>query len=115
MPRAKRVPVEGIKYEPPAMNPEDRYDQLIALAVDLAEERLRDKSASNQLVTEIIKYGSMRERLAREKLRQETEVLRVKAEAIEAAKRSEEMYEKAVKAMKVYQGLEEDEGYEEEY
>jgi len=104
-----RFPKESktaIDRDPPALTIEDREDQLYSLAFDLAEERLRDKSASNQLIAEIIRSGTSKARLEKEKLRRENEVLRVKAEALEAQKHSDEMYEKAIQAMKVYSGVE---------
>lgn len=104
MVRARKATNTAVIYDPPAMNVEDRYDQLIAQALDLAEERIRDKSASNQLIAEIMRYGTTKERLQKEKLRRENEVLRVKAEAMEAQKQSGEMYEEAIRAMKSYTG-----------
>lgn len=89
----------------PAMTPEDQEDQLISLAVDLAVKRLREGTASNQLVSEIIKLGTTKERLAKEKLQRENEMLRAKTEAIEASKRNVEMYEAALKAMRDYSGV----------
>ena len=111
-----RAKLSVIEREPPAMSVEDREDQLYALAFDLAEERLRDKSASNQLIAEIILSGTSKARLEKEKLRRENEVLRVKAEAMESQKHSDEMYVKAIKAMRSYAGLEEfdDDDYEDD-
>lgn len=109
MARAQRSKKEANYYEQPsitpAMTPEDQEDQLISLAVDLAVQRLRDGTASNQLVSEIIKLGTVKERLTREKLQRENEMLRAKTEAIEASKNNGEMYMKAIKAMRTYAGL----------
>ena len=102
----------AINSDPPAINPQDREDQLIALAVDLAEQRLRDGTASNQLIAEIMKLGTTKERLQKEKLQRENEMLRAKTEAIEAQKRTDEMYKKALNAMRSYAGLG---AYEDEY
>ena len=115
MARSKRVPIrEDAYHEPPALTPEDRTDQLVALAFDLAEERLRDKSASNQLIAEIMRYGSAKERLQNEKIQRENEMLKVKAEAYKAMQHSQEMYEKVLAAMKSYSGhFDEEEPYEE--
>lgn len=113
MPRIKRVPPTEIEHVSPAMSVEDRYDQLINLAVSLAEERLRDKSASNQLVAEIIRYGSIKERLQREKLEKETAVLNAKVGLFESTARTQDAVEAAMKALKHYRG--EDSEEEEEY
>lgn len=101
----------------PAMTPEDQEDQLISLAVDLAVKRLREGTASNQLVSEIIKLGTTKERLAKEKLQRENEMLRAKTEAIEASRRNGEMYAEALKAMREYAGVQaiEDDYDEEDY
>jgi hypothetical protein len=88
----------------PAMTPEDQEDQLISLAVDLAVQRLRDGTASNQLVTELIKLGTTKERLAKEKLQRENEMLRAKTEALEAAKDNGERYAAAIRAFAEYSG-----------
>lgn len=95
----------AIKSDPPAITPQDREDQLIALAVDLAEQRLRDGTASNQLIAEIMKLGTTKERLQKEKLQRENEMLRAKTEAIEAQKHTDEIYKKALDAMRSYAGL----------
>ena len=39
----------------PALTPESRENQMIALAMDLAEQQLRDGTASSQLITEFVK------------------------------------------------------------
>ena len=41
----------------PALTPEAREKQLVALAVDLVEKRLREGTASSQEVTHILKPG----------------------------------------------------------
>lgn len=110
MARAKRVKDPPInQYSTAAMTPEDREDQLILLAVDLAEQRLRDGTASNQLIAEIMKLGTTKERLQKEKLKRENEMLRAKTEAIEAQKHTDEMYKKALDAMRSYAGFISDE------
>lgn len=96
----------------PALDPESRENQLISLAVNLAEEKLRDGTASNQLIVHYLKLGSTKERLEKEKLEKENELLKAKTEALESAKRSEEMYAKAIEAITRYSGHYE-EGYDE--
>lgn len=88
----------------PAMTLEDQEDQLIALAVDLAMQRLRDGTASNQLVSEIIKMGTVKEKLAREKMAKENELLKAKTEAINASRDKGEKYLAAIKAFGIYAG-----------
>lgn len=88
----------------PALSPEARENQLISLAYDLAEERLSDKTASSQEVTHFLKLGSTKAQLEKEKLKQENALLSAKTESLESAKRVEELYDKALKAMKAYSG-----------
>lgn len=93
----------------PALTPEARENQMIALAVDLAEKQLLEGTASSQVITHFLKLATSRERLEREKLEKENELLRAKTEAIESAKRVEELYSNALKAMRSYRGETDDE------
>ena len=88
----------------PALTPEARENQLIALAVDLVEQRLLDGSASSQETTHFLKLGSMKNQLEMEKLREENKLLKAKTESIQSAKRVEELYAEAINAMRRYSG-----------
>ncbi|MBO5887478.1 MAG: hypothetical protein J6Q60_05605 [Bacteroidaceae bacterium] len=87
------------------MTPESRELQLIALAVDLAEQQLRDGTASSQVISHFLKLGSSRAELEREKLASENELLRAKAESLQAQQRQDEMFKAAIEAMRKYQGV----------
>lgn len=89
----------------PASSPEARENQLIALAEARAEEQLRNGTASSQVICHYLKLGSMREKLEREKLESEVEVLRAKKEAYDSSKRIEELYSEAMKAVLSYRGV----------
>ena len=88
----------------PALTPEARENQLIALAVDLVQQRLIDGSASSQETTHFLKLGSMKNQLEMEKLREENKLLKAKTESIQSAKRVEELYAEAINAMRRYSG-----------
>lgn len=88
----------------PATNPDARENQLIALAVDLVEERLRKGTASSAETVHFLKMGSTKERLAREKEEEEIKLLKAKTEAIQSAKQVEELYKEALTAMRTYSG-----------
>ena len=88
----------------PASTPEAREKQLISLAVDLAEQQLRDGTASSQVITHYLKMGSFKEKLERERLEEENKLLRAKTEQLRSQKSSEELYAKALKAMGIYSG-----------
>ena len=96
---------EQVKRSRPALTPEARENQLISLAVDLAEQQLREGTASSQVITHYLKLGSTRERLERERLEQENALLRAKTAAVQSSQHSEELYEKAIAAMKSYAGF----------
>lgn len=88
----------------PALTPEARENQMIALAVDLVEQRLLDGTASSQETTHFLKLGSMKNRLEMEKLQEENRLLKARTEALQSAKRVEELYPEAIKAMRRYSG-----------
>ena len=94
-----------------ASTPEAREDQLIALAVDLAEQQLRDGTASAQVISHFLKLGSTKDRLEKEILSEQKKLIKAKTEALESAKHAEELYTQAIKAMHIYSGAssEEDE------
>lgn len=88
---------------------EAREDQLIALAVDLAEQQLRDGTASAQVITHYLKLGSTKDRLEKEIMAEQKELLKAKTESIQSAKRQEELYSNALNAMRSYSGQHYDE------
>ena len=96
-------PVKKIR---PALTPEARENQLIALAVDLVEQRLLDGTASSQETTHFLKLGSMRNRLEMEKLGEENRLLKAKTESIQSQKKSEELFLEAINAFRSYSGKE---------
>ena len=98
-----------------ALTPEARENQLISLAMDLAEQQLRDGTASSQVITEFLKRGSTKAQIEKELLEKQTELAAAKAEALKSAARMEELYEKAMKAMKRYGGQIDDEVNDDEY
>lgn len=96
----------------PALTPEARENQLISLAVDLAEQQLRDGTASSQVITHYLKLGSMREKLERERLQEEIRLQKAKTKALANAEEIKVLYENALKAMRNYGGYgEPDEEY----
>ena len=88
----------------PALSPEARENQMVSLAVDLAERQLLDGTASSQVITHYLKLGSAKERLERERLEEENKLLKAKTEQIQSQKRIEELYADAISAMKRYSG-----------
>ena len=101
---AKVKASEPVKKIRPALTPEARENQMISLAVDLAEKQLQEGTASSQVITHYLKLGSMRERLEREKLAEENKLLRAKTKSIEEAADMKDLYVNAIKAMARYSG-----------
>ena len=85
-----------------ALTPEARENQMIALAMNLVEQRLLDGTASSQETTHFLKLGTEKARLEREKLIEENKLLKAKTEQIESSRRIESLYEDAMKAFKGY-------------
>ncbi len=88
----------------PALTPEARENQMISLAVDLAEQQLRDGTASSQVITHFLKLGTTKAELEKEKLKEENKLLRARTESLESAKDTKILYEEALKAMRNYAG-----------
>lgn len=91
-----------------ASTPEGRENEMIMLAYQEVERRIRDHTATSQELCHFLKMGSEKERLEREKLEVEMELQRAKADSIESGKHMEELYNNAIAAMKLYSGVEED-------
>lgn len=108
---AKTKAKEPLKSMRPALSPDAREKQLISLAIDLAEQQLKDGTASSQVITHFLKMGSEREKLERERLEEENKKLRAQTQAIEAEGRAEEQYKKVIAAMMKYQGYQDEEEY----
>lgn len=88
----------------PAATPEARENQMIALAVDLAEKQLLEGTASSQVITHYLKLGSTKEKIEKEILEKQKELIAAKTESLQSAKRVEELYANALLAMKTYSG-----------
>lgn len=90
----------------PAMSEEAREQQLVSLAVDLAEKQMEQGTASAQVITHYLKLGSTREKLEQERLHRENQLLDSKVEMMASARRVEELYTAALDAMRSYAGRE---------
>lgn len=88
----------------PALTPEARESQMIALAIDRAEQQLRDGTASSQVITHFLKLASSKDRLEKEILEEQKALIRAKTSAIKSGEHADEMYIAAVEAMKRYSG-----------
>ena len=95
---------EKKKKSRPTLTAEARENEMIALAVDLAEKQLREGTATSQVICHYLRLGSTKERYEKELLKKEVELKSAKAEALQEAKLSAELYQKAIDAMRLYSG-----------
>lgn len=109
---ATKKPNEPAKNRrPPATTPKARENQLISLAVDLAEKQIREGTASSQVITHFLKLGSTREKLEQTKISRENDLLSAKAEAFNSGKDVKKLYESALQAMRTYSGQDDSDDY----
>lgn len=86
----------------PASNPEAREQQLVNLAVDLAEKQLKEGTASSAVISHYLKIASKRETLERDILQQQSKLIEAKSSAITKGKEDENIAKAAIEAMKNY-------------
>jgi hypothetical protein len=102
--RRKTSPDREQTVRIPARTPQERENQLIEAAVNLAESQLRNGEASAQVITHYLKLGSSRERLEQERLRNEVSLMEVKRQHMESEMRTEALIADALRAMQAYSG-----------
>lgn len=83
----------------------EREESCISLAMALAEKKLRDGTASSQMICQFLKAGSARERLEQENKELENQLLEAKTDNIRSMQHSEELYANALAAFTEYVGL----------
>lgn len=104
MARIRSLNPEPVKKSRPPLTAEGKEKQMISLAIDCAEKQLREGTASSQVITHYLKLASTKNQLEMEKLKKENELLKAKTEAIKSAKSQEELYAKAIAAIRLYSG-----------
>lgn len=88
----------------PALTPEAREQQLFVLAQNLAEQQLLEGTASAQVICHYLKLGSSKEKIEKEILERQKNLIEAKTESLQSAKRIEELYANALEAMRNYSG-----------
>ena len=105
MPKAKSGNSSGnARQIRPALTPEARQNQLIALATDLVEKRLIEGTASSQETTHFLKLATQEAKLKVKILEKQEELISAKTESIKSSQRTEELYRDAIIAMRKYSG-----------
>lgn len=111
MPKRKKPEYIIDRQFPPATTDEARERQVISLAYDLAERQIREGTATSQVLTHFLRLGTERERLEREILTEQKKLVAAKTENLESSKRIEALYSDAMKAMRRYQGVQDEDEY----
>lgn len=88
----------------PALSPEARENQMIALAMDLVEQRLRDGTASSQETTHFLKLASSKERLEKEIMEKQKALIEAKTNAYASSDEIKALYADAMAAFRSYNG-----------
>lgn len=88
----------------PALNPQSRENQMISLAVDLVEQRLRDGTASAQETVHYLKLASTKAKLESERAQLENELIRAKIQSLRDQADIKKLYSDAIDAMRRYSG-----------
>lgn len=115
MAKGKAVNSSGaVRKARAATTPEARENQLISLAVDRAEQQLRDGTASSQVITHFLKLGTEKARIEVENLKLQNELTIARTKKMESDQRIEELFEDAMKAFKTYNGQGDGDEYEDE-
>lgn len=94
----------GLKPIRPALNPQSRENQMISLAVDLVEQRLRDGTASAQETVHYLKLASTKAKLESERAQLENELIRAKIQSLRDQADIKKLYNDAIDAMRRYSG-----------
>jgi len=104
VPRTTTVAKKVTQKQRPASTPEARENQMIYYAEKLAEKQLIEGTASPSVITHYLKLGSTKEKLEREKLEKENQLLEAKTDLIQNTKKMDELYAQALNAMMEYKG-----------
>lgn len=95
---------EEAPKRPKSPSPARRRNQILAAAMNLAEERILSGTASSQLLVHFLKEASSKHSLEMEQLKAQNRLLSAKADSVDAAKKTDKMYAEALKAMRRYSG-----------
>ena len=103
MKKTKKTQTSALR-RPPALTPEAQEARMVYLATVLAEKQLEEGTASPSVITHYLKLGSTKERIEKEILEKQKELIEAKTEELKSRKRTEELYVDALNAMRIYSG-----------
>lgn len=101
------------KSQTPAKNPGNRNKQLQKLSMDEAEKRIRNGTASSQLLITFLNQTTDKYLMEIKRLKSDLSVANAKIKQLESQTDGNELYQKAIEAFKRYSGHYEDD--EEDY
>lgn len=99
---SKKDSKKSVKETRPATSLEARENQLISLAIDLAEQQLLEGTASSQVITHYLKLGSSKEKIERQILEKQKDLISAKTKSLQSSEKIEELYANALEAMRNY-------------
>lgn len=102
MKESKSNDIKTTTKRKPAMTPEAREEQLIAMAYDEVELRIKNHTATSQELTHFLKLGTSMARLEKKKLEIDTELSQAKIKAYGSAEELKKMYADAMTAFSSY-------------
>ena len=108
-----RSPQSGLMR--PALSPESREMQLESLAYDLAEKKLREGTASSQVIIHFLKNATAKAELEKAKVEYENELLKAKRDSIKQQAMNESLARDALNAFRKYAGQDDDTDEEDSY
>lgn len=88
----------------PALDPEAREGQMISLAMDLVEQRLRDGTATSQETTHFLRLATRQSLFEQKLMEKELELKEAKTQQIKSQAQVEALYREALRAMQRYSG-----------
>ena len=101
----KVKPIKPKRRQAPASDPDAREDQMINLAISLAEQQLMDGTASSAVIVHYLKLGTKTHKIEQRILSEQAKLISAKTDAIESSKNQEQLMENAIAAMRMYQGV----------
>mgnify|MGYP001222847514 CR=1 FL=1 len=92
------------KQRGPGTTPELRELNLISLAFDLVEQRLKNGTATSQETTHFLKLGSTTHQVEKDILELNKKLTEAKTEQIKSQSTTEKLVQGALEAMRIYAG-----------
>lgn len=95
---------KGARKRPPGATQKTVEDEMVNLAMELARKKMKDGSASPQIVVHFLRLGSLLAQVELKKAENETLLLEAKARAIDSSRDNNSLYLQAINAMRKYTG-----------